>query len=132
MVTPTTPPGEPGGYEAYGGYGTAAPPASSGKGTAALVLGILALLFAILFFPLGFILGVIAVILGVLGRKETAGRDGKATAGLVTGAIGLALAAALGIFVGAFLFKNADTIRDCSQEPTQAEVQACVEARLND
>ncbi|MDP8943655.1 MAG: hypothetical protein M3N16_06000 [Actinomycetota bacterium] len=33
-----------------------------------LVLGILAVLFAILFFPIGLVLGIAALVLGVVGR----------------------------------------------------------------
>jgi ABC-type antimicrobial peptide transport system permease subunit len=61
------------------------PPATndrSGMATAALVLGILAVVFA-------FILAPLAIIFGVLGRKSA--KKGQATAGLVTGLVGLVI-----------------------------------------
>lgn len=105
---------------------------TSSKGTAALVFGILSIVFAVFFFPLGFLMGAVAVILGVMGRRESANEDGKATGGLVTGLIGLVMAAAFGVFIGVFLAQNADTIRDCSKEPTQAAQEACIETRLQE
>jgi hypothetical protein len=63
-------------------------------GVAALVLGIIALILAFFGGVGGIILGIAAVILGVLGRRA-AERDGlptgSATAGLVTGVIGILL-----------------------------------------
>ena len=76
----------------YGqGYGT--PPANNGFAIAALVLGILSIL-GFWTFGIGVVFGVLAVVFGLLGRnkaKEIAG-DGKrgiATAGIITGAIGV-------------------------------------------
>jgi len=63
-------------------------------GVAALVLGIIAILLAFFGGIGGIVLGIAAVILGVLGRR-TAERDGlptgSATAGLVTGIVGIVL-----------------------------------------
>jgi uncharacterized protein DUF4190 len=63
----------------------------SGKAIAALVLGILSLIA-----PLGIVLGIIAIVLGVLARKEIQGSasldgDGMALAGIITGALGSVL-----------------------------------------
>jgi hypothetical protein len=63
----------------------------SGKAIAALVLGILSLLA-----PFGIVLGIIAIVLGVMARKEIqAGTgldgDGMALAGIITGALGCVL-----------------------------------------
>jgi Domain of unknown function (DUF4190) len=63
----------------------------SGKAIAALVLGILSLVA-----PLGIVLGVIAIILGILARKEIQASialdgDGMALAGIITGALGSVL-----------------------------------------
>lgn len=45
----------------------------NGMGTAALVLGILALVFSILFFPAGLVMGVLAIIFGFIGRGGATG-----------------------------------------------------------
>jgi len=70
----------------------------NGVGTAALVLGILALLGAITVVG-GVLFGVIAIVLGVIGRgrvgRHEASNGGSATAGLVCGVLGLVLSAAL-------------------------------------
>jgi len=67
---------------------------------AALVLGILATVFSLI--PAGFMLGVpmaiIALILGVVGRKQAATNNlptGTATAGMVLGIVGLVIGVAM-------------------------------------
>ena len=67
----------------------------SGKAIAALILGIISLIA-----PFGIVFGLIAVGLGVAGRKEIAVQndlegDGMALAGIITGAIGAVLAIVL-------------------------------------
>jgi hypothetical protein len=68
---------------------------ANGTATAALVLGILSVLFAIFFFPLGILLGIVAIVLGVMGRGQAkrglATNGGAATGGLVTGVVGVLL-----------------------------------------
>jgi Domain of unknown function (DUF4190) len=69
---------------------TTAAQRTSGKAIAALVLGIVSI------FAFGFIAGLIAIILGVLARKEidadpSLGGRGLATAGLVLGIVGVVL-----------------------------------------
>src|SRR4029079_10672950 len=64
-------PRPPDGYgaprDAYGApYGAVAPAPQNGMGTAALVLGIVGLVFSVLFFPLGFVLAAIGLVLGIL------------------------------------------------------------------
>ena len=77
--------------------GYAAPPqaqaGSSGKATASLVLGILAVVTFVVWGAL--IFGPLAIVFGVLGKNETQ-REGKsghgmAVAGLVLGIVGIAL-----------------------------------------
>ncbi len=65
-------------------------PASGGNGLAigSLVCGILAIL-TVLFPIVAIVLGIVAIVLGVQASKR--GKDGKATAGKVTGGIGIAL-----------------------------------------
>lgn len=90
------------------GYAPPAAPASNegnALAIAALVVGVLSIIGA--FFTagvLGVILGIIAVVLGVLGRRKvTSGRTtqhgGLALAGIITGVIGIVL----GILFIAFL-----------------------------
>ncbi len=57
---------------------------------AALILGIAGVIFDFVFFPVGLICSIVAVILGALGRKKPEGK-GLATAGLVLGIVGLVL-----------------------------------------
>ena len=63
----------------------------SGKAIAALILGIISLIA-----PFGIVFGLIAIVLGVIGRKEIAADGGlegagMALAGIITGAIGSAI-----------------------------------------
>jgi hypothetical protein len=120
----------PGGYPAPTGTGPA-----NGTATTALVLGILSLVFAVLFFPLGIILGIVAIVLGAMGRGRArqglATNGGAATAGLVTGVIGLLLGGLLAATIGLFMFNHKDTIKKCSQETTPQARQACVNQDLN-
>ena len=94
-------------YPGPGSYGGTQPP-RNGLGTAALVLGILALLVAWIPFIglLGLLLGIAALTLGIIGRGRV--RRGQATngcaalAGIITGAIAIVLAIVM-TFVGARL-----------------------------
>jgi len=125
MSTTTTPTPE---------YRTATPAGGpgdgGGKGTGALVCGILSIPLAFLFFPVGLLLGVIAVILGVMARRESAGTDGKATGGLITGVLGLVIGVAMLLFVGTFFAKHGKDISACSQQTTQAAQQQCLNQRM--
>src|SRR4029453_13316289 len=81
------------------GYGaaSAARPRRNGMGTAALVIGAVALGLAvlILFAPLGVLLGLVALILGIVGlvraNRGQADNRGQAVAGLATGALALVI-----------------------------------------
>ena len=101
--------------------GWPAPPSAprNGMGTAALVVGIIALITS--FFLIGGLLGIIAVILGIIGlvraRRGEATNRGMAIAGIVTGALAILIA----IVVGVFLADNADEIEDlgdCLEDAT--------------
>ncbi|MFE0644737.1 DUF4190 domain-containing protein [Streptomyces sp. NPDC058877] len=88
--------GQPGyGQPGYGQPGWQQPP-SNGMGTAAMVIGIVAVAGFCLY-GLGGILGILAVIFGIIGLKK-AGRGeatnrGMAIAGIVLGAIGIVVSA---------------------------------------
>ncbi|CAA9263592.1 MAG: hypothetical protein AVDCRST_MAG20-2874 [uncultured Acidimicrobiales bacterium] len=109
--------GQPPYSQPYGQpYG--APP-KNGMGTAALVLGIIAVVLSVLFFPLGILLGIVAAVLGYLGRKKAARREatnrGQATAGLVLGLVAVLVGGLIAAFVGNFLAENSDEIGDLSE-----------------
>ena len=70
----------------------------SGKGVAALVLGILSIVFA-LFWYISLPCGILAIILGSIASKKTGSKLGKS--GLILGIIGLALFAF--IYIGLIL-----------------------------
>lgn len=79
---------------------TADTKSNSGRATAALILGIVALLFV--WFPIvAWIVGGIAIALGMTARSEIKrlgrGGLGKANAGLVLGAIAVGVGLAIGI-----------------------------------
>jgi hypothetical protein len=103
----------------------------NGIGTAALVVGILAVLASITVVG-GILFGVVAIILGAIGRGRAKRREatngGSATAGLVLGIVGLVLSAAL-VAVGVS-FLNSDTgkkLQNCldSAGSDQAAQTAC-------
>ena len=64
-------------------------------GTASLVLGIIALVLSLTIF-FGIVCGVLAIVFGAIGRSRArrgeATNYGSATAGLITGTLGLAIA----------------------------------------
>lgn len=91
-----------------------------------LVLGILAILFAILFFPLGLVLGIAAIVLGVMGRRrfkrgETAKGGGPALAAIITGAIATVLA--LLVIAGVAVFLSDDDVQDEIKREQQRQEQ---------
>ena len=122
-------PGGPQHEQQYGGK------PSNGMGTAALVLGIIALVLSVLFFPLGILLGIVAAVLGYLGRKKAARREatnrGQATAGLVCGLVAVLVGGLIAAFVGNFIAENSDEITDLSEclegAGTEDEQVACRE-----
>ena len=65
---------------------TVAKPATNGFGVAALVLGIIGVVFSVLF---GGVLGALAITFGAVGRTRP--NTGMATAGLVLGIIALCI-----------------------------------------
>jgi uncharacterized membrane protein len=100
---------------------------------AALVLGIAALVLCWTAFG-GLVLGLLAVVFGIVAlgraRRGEAGGQGRAIAGLITGAIGIVLGAVL-LFVYINLFTSSgftdlvSCVRDAGQD--QAKVQQCQE-----
>jgi membrane-bound ClpP family serine protease len=78
----------------------------NGMGTAALVLGVVALVLVLLllFSPIGAFLGLLAVLFGILGiiraNRGEADNRGQAVAGLVTGGIALLVGIFFTISIG--------------------------------
>jgi Domain of unknown function (DUF4190) len=106
--------------------------ARNGMGTAALVLGILAVVTSWTVIG-GIVLGLLAVIFGFIGRgrmkRGEATNGGASLAGLILGFIGLALAVVL-IAVGAtFVFhhkKAINNLESClNQATTQSQRTSC-------
>ncbi|WP_326693900.1 MULTISPECIES: DUF4190 domain-containing protein [unclassified Streptomyces] len=89
-------PGYPG-YGGQGGWGTVQRGPENGFGTAALVLGIISVVF-FCGWGLGIILGGLALIFGILGRKRAnrgeANNGGMALAGIILGSVGILFSAA--------------------------------------
>jgi hypothetical protein len=119
--------GPPGGYPPpdqapAGGYPTAGYPATrtrrNGMGTAALVLGVVALTLVVLllFSPLGAFLGLLAVLFGILGlmraNRGEADNRGQAVAGLVTGGIALLVGVFLTISIGTWFATHVNDFND--------------------
>ena len=107
---PTQPGPPPGQYQPPPGqYPQAGYPGAkrrNGMGTAALVLGVVALVLVLLliFSPLGAFLGLLAVIFGIVGivraNHREADNRGQAVTGLVTGGLALLLGIWFAVSVG--------------------------------
>ncbi len=149
MTESPQPYGPPGGTPA--GYGSGYPQAGQGAaghgqpggkrnglGIAALVVGILAVVTSLTVVG-GIVLGIVAIVLGVLGRKRAgrgeADNGGVALAGTVLGAVGLVASIAL-IALGLSIL-NSDSgqkLQDCLDNAgqDQAAVQQCQQEFQND
>jgi hypothetical protein len=109
-----------GGYQA-GGYQAPGSPAARGRrngmGTAALVIGVVALVLVLLllFSPLGAFLGLLAVLFGILGliraNRGEADNRGQAVTGLVTGAVALLFGILFTISVGTWFATHVNDFR---------------------
>ncbi len=122
---PAPPPGPP----LYGAPLTGPP--RNGFGVVALVLGI-ASIVTFWSFVGGIVFGVLGIVFGILGRgrakRGEATNGGLALAGLITGAVGLALTALY--IVAIVLFLNSNTghrLQDCLNKAgnDQAKVSQC-------
>ncbi|MER7520200.1 DUF4190 domain-containing protein [Streptomyces sp. NPDC126499] len=121
---------------AYPGYGTGygqpgwQQSPSNGMGTAAMVLGIIAVA-GFCFYGLGAILGILALIFGVIGLKKAnrgeATNRGMAIAGIVLGAIGTLVGAVVGFLLWA-VATNPDAF-DNSEDPWATSLTVSSAAR---
>ena len=67
---------------------------TSGKATASMIVGIIGLVMAILFWPLGIIISIVGLVLGMMAKgdiRRGATNGGAATAGIVCSSIGIVL-----------------------------------------
>jgi hypothetical protein len=98
-----------------GWNGSTAP--RNGLGTAALVVGIIGFLLAVI--VLGGLLGIVAVVLGFVAlgrvRRGEANNRGVAIAGIVTGALAIVLAGIVVAAGAAFWSDNKDEINDLQE-----------------
>jgi hypothetical protein len=95
------------------------------------VLGIVGLLFSVLFFPLGFVLAVIGLVLGVVGlkraRRGLATNRGAAMAGTVLSVLALVVCIGWGVVIGVLVNKT----QDCNDpDLSRSEQRQCVEDRI--
>lgn len=86
----------------YNQYGNDMQPQGKGKAIAALVLGIVAIVFSCCCTYIGIICGVLAVIFGILEIKKNGEGKGMAIAGTICGGIG----AVVGLVTTIFNFIN--------------------------
>jgi uncharacterized membrane protein HdeD (DUF308 family) len=109
-------------------------------GTAALVVGVVALVLAvlILFAPLGALLGLVALVLGIVGivraNRGQADNRGQAVAGLVTGAVALLLGIFFTISVGTWFSTHVNDFRrfgDCMDNAVGANAREQCARRLS-
>ncbi|MET9955691.1 DUF4190 domain-containing protein [Streptomyces sp. NPDC006339] len=110
------------GYPAYGsGYGQPGwqQTPANGMGTAAMVLGIIAVA-GFCFYGLGAVLGILALIFGIIGLKKAnrgeATNRGMAIAGIVLGAVGTLVSAAFLGFIIWAVANDPDAFDD-SEDP---------------
>lgn len=90
-----------------------------GKGTAAIVFGIISLIVCL--GPISFICGIVAIILGVVARKKSGKTTG--TAGLVMGIIGVVLS--LLLFAGMVGIMGPQYLKYTKKADTSADMQMC-------
>ena len=105
-------------------------------GVASLVLGILAILGGL--FVVGGLFGILAVIFGFIGRAKAkrgeATNGGMALAGIITGFIGIALAAliiVLAIFVADDIGNLIDCLNEAQTEDERLECEVQFEDQFN-
>jgi membrane-bound ClpP family serine protease len=141
---PYPPQGPPPGQGPAGSYQAGGYPAAGGRrngmGTAALVLGVVALVLVVLllFSPLGAFLGLLAVLFGILGlirvNRGEADNRGQAVAGLVTGGLALLFGILFTISVGTWFSTHVNDFRrfgDCMDNAAGATAREQCGRRLS-
>jgi len=107
----------------------------NGSGTASLVIGVLALVLAVLiiFSPLAGILGIVAAVLGGIGlaraNRGEADNRSHAVAGLATGLAAFVIAGLIAVRIGTFIYGHQDDFgsfwRCITSAPTKAQQNDC-------
>ena len=109
---------------------------SNGMGLAALVVGVVAVILAVLVFPLGILAGIVALVLGIIGRKRVSRREatngGQATAGIVTGVLAIVIGGVLTAIVGTFIIDNADEFEDLADCLAEAGNDTAAQEECNE
>ena len=133
------------GQQPYPGYGPVVVAPKNSMSTAALVVGIIALIFIVLFFPFAIVLGLVSIVLGFLGIRRAkdiqagvhvpGANSGKrkAIAGIVMGAISLVVSAALFVFGYQIAQEVLDSgmIEKCEQyQDNPQELQECIQREV--
>lgn len=117
-------PGQPGDWSAPG-YGYWGAPKNNGMGTAALVLGILAILLCWTVVG-GIVLGVLALIFGLVGRgrvkRREADNGGAALAGVILGPIGALLSIVIIVIGIIAVAEDQRKYDECLEQGTAQEV----------
>lgn len=95
---------------------------------AALVLGILAVLFFFVFFPIGFILAILAIVFGFIARARAnrdpaLGRKGMALAGIILGIITVVLVVIVGIIIGVLISETDDGVDSIDTQEIQEQIE---------
>lgn len=103
---------------------------------AALVLGVASLVAALsfVFFPLGFLGGIIAIVLGIIaitrGRTKGATNPGQTGAGIACGVLAVIIAIIFGVRVGTLVAKNTSVFTrfdNCiAKAGNRSEVSNCI------
>jgi uncharacterized membrane protein len=109
---------------------------------AALVMGVASLVAALsfVFFPLGFLGGIIAVVLGVIaitrGRMKGATNPGQTGAGIACGVLAVIIAVVFGVRVGTLVARNTSVFTrfdNCiAKAGNRSEVSNCIARLSND
>lgn len=110
-------------------------PARNGAGTAALLCGLLALVFMALFPPIGLLLAIVAIVCGLTGRargrRGVASNRGQVLAGLLCGTVGLAVSGAFVITEAVYVASHPALIHGLSscaaKAATSKESANCVQ-----
>jgi hypothetical protein len=103
---------------------------------AALVLGVASLVAAssFVFFPLGFLGGIIAVILGIIaitrGRAKGATNPGQTGAGITCAALAVTIAVIFGVNVGTLVARNTSVFTSfdscIAKGGNRSDVSSCI------
>jgi len=87
----------------------------SPMGLISMILGIVSIVCVCGY--IGWLMGIVAIVLGVIAKKDPKADQGMATAGIITGIVGLLIGLAFVIFVVAFGVFGNGILRNISPNP---------------